>query len=78
VFQLILPFQLELPFEASDEVRGLPGAARTRRPRVRGQKDRVLTALVQGPHDPRGLGAREARPGSAELTASSPARVEAD
>jgi hypothetical protein len=48
VFQLILPFQLELPFDGPEAARGTPGAARVRRARVRGRKGRPLQELGQG------------------------------
>lgn len=47
MFQLILPFQLELPFDGPEAVRGLPGAARVRRARVRGRKSGLPVEFVQ-------------------------------
>lgn len=47
MFQLILPFQLELPFDGPEAVRGLPGAARVRRARVRGRQSGAPAELAQ-------------------------------
>jgi hypothetical protein len=46
VFQLILPFQLDLPFEGADQARCAQGLGRVRRARVRG-KGRVVTDAAQ-------------------------------
>jgi hypothetical protein len=48
VFQLILPFQLDLPFDGPEEARAAQKAARVRRTRVRGRKGRALSEVVPG------------------------------
>jgi hypothetical protein len=47
VFQLILPFQLELPFDGPEAARDVTGAARLRRARVRGRKSGAPVQLEQ-------------------------------
>jgi hypothetical protein len=47
VFQLILPFQLDLPFEAAPEAARSVQSARVRRSRVRSRKGRALAEVVQ-------------------------------